>query len=97
MLEVKLTDLALILQRIFEKMQQRGLNIINLSDIDEYWIVQASEWTNFQKQPEELSVGSLYDDWAELQKIKHGGVATVVDLDRFAALVRAISAKIAPP
>jgi hypothetical protein len=58
--------------------------------MDEYWVIGSSDWTNFAKQPE-VSVGSLSDDWTELQRLLKDEMPTAVDFDRLAAVLRAVS------
>lgn len=95
-MQVKLSELPALLEAIIESTRKRGIETVNLNSIDGYWIVQPPEWTDFQKQPD-ISVGSLSDDWIELSKLTSGRMPTPVDLDRLAAVLRALSACIAPP
>ena len=88
------------LRQIFECLIQRmGNDEIQSIDIgtDYYWLVSTSEWDDFSKTPEEISVGSLVDDWNSLKSIlETKRIVSYVDYDRFASVLRAISEKISP-
>jgi hypothetical protein len=95
-MQVPLKDLVTIMVRIVESAHDRGIDAVDIDDIDEYWIVEAPEWTQFRQEPR-LSVGSLSDDWAELQRLLQGEMTTAVDYNRLAGVLRAVSDKLAPP
>jgi hypothetical protein len=95
-MNINLVHLVIALNKIAEEYVQRGQGTLSIEGMDEYWIVEAPEWTDFQKKPE-LAVGSLADDWIELQKMMAGRMPTAVDLDRLAAVLRAVSERLASP
>lgn len=96
-MRIKISEVDSIWTTIVSSLRARGIETIEVNDIDEYWIALAPDWFNFQREPP-LSVGSLSGDWDTLQRLKDDEeVPAAGDLDRLAAVLRAISAKIAPP
>jgi hypothetical protein len=77
--------------KLTKSYQERGVTSVRIDDMDMYWVIQSPEWTDFQQEPKP-SVGSLRDDWQMLQRVLEDGVPTVVDFDRLAAMLRAVSA-----
>ncbi len=89
-MDFNLAQLNLILARMVEEYMQRGVESVQIDDVDEYWVVGSPEWTNFSQKPEP-AVGSLSDDWTELQRLLKDKMPTAVDFDRLAAVLRAVS------
>lgn len=94
-MEIKLAHLGLMFSRICEEYMRRGVDSVKVDDMDEYWKIGAPEWSNFQSLPEP-AVGSLSDDWGELQKLlgDEERMPTAVDLDRMAAVLMAVSQRL---
>lgn len=93
---INLAQLSLIMDLLVEAYLERGMASVDVDDMDEYWLVEAPEWTDFQQEPP-LSVGSLQDDWAEVLKLLDGEMPSVNDFDRLATLLRVFSERIASP
>ncbi|WP_257463601.1 hypothetical protein [Archangium lipolyticum] len=92
-IDIHLRQLPLLLTRLVENFQQAGVSALEIDDMDYYWVVEPPEWTDFQKEPS-LCVGSLIDDWAELQRVLEGGIVTTVDFNRLGAMLRAVSERL---
>lgn len=92
-IDIHLRQLPLLLTRLVEHFQQAGVSALEIDDMDYYWVVEPPEWTDFQKEPS-LCVGSLIDDWAELQRVLEGDIVTTVDFNRLGAVLRAVSERL---
>jgi hypothetical protein len=95
-MQIRLQQLILALTGLVEGYQQLGIDVLTIDGMDRYWIVRAPEWTEFHQQPK-LSVGSLMEDWAGLQRVLEGGTPTAVDFERLGAVIRAVSERILEP
>ena len=93
-MQIPLSQIAQVAKILLEAYQERGVESVQVN-MDMYWIVDAPAWTNFNEQPK-LHVGSLADDWESLQKVLAGQMPTVVDFDRLATVLRAISEHMLP-
>ena len=88
---ISIRDLQYIWETIFKRITNVTDGCINLDDIDMYWSASGPESYDMSKDPI-LEVGSLRDDLKELKKlINKDKTATFVDIDRFAAVLNAIS------
>lgn len=94
-MQIPLAQLAQLAKILVDAYQERGVESVTVDDVDMYWIAQPPEWTDFSKPPE-LCVGSLVDDWESLRKVLAGEMATAVDFDRLAAVLRAVSEELSP-
>ncbi len=64
-------------------------------EIDGYWTVVSSEWRDIYSEPQQLGVGSVSDDEAELTRlIEDPGRFSGVDLERIAHLLCVVSDKL---
>jgi hypothetical protein len=93
-MQIQLSQLALLATRLIENYRERGYDTVLIDDMDMYWVVQPPDWTDLQHEPK-LLVGSLKDDWAALQRVLEGEMPTSVDFDRLAAVLRALSERLA--
>jgi len=93
-MQIQLLQLAMLANKLVEDYRARGYESVPIDDMDMYWVVQAPEWSNLQHEPK-LSVGSLKDDWEMLQRVLGGEMPTAVDFDRLAAVLRAVSERMA--
>ncbi len=92
-IDIHLRQLLLLLAMLVEHYQQAGVDALEIDDMDYYWVVQPPEWTDFQHEPS-LCVGSLIDDWAELQRVLKEDIVTTVDFNRLGAVLRAVSERL---
>lgn len=92
-IDIQLRQLLLLLAMLVEHYQQAGVEALEIDDMDYYWVVQPPEWTDFQHEPS-LCVGSLIDDWAELQRVLKEDIVTTVDFNRLGAVLRAVSERL---
>ncbi|HEX8704005.1 MAG TPA: hypothetical protein VF815_34555 [Myxococcaceae bacterium] len=93
-MQIQLLQLAMLATKLIESYRERGYESVSIDDMDMYWIVQSPEWSDLQHEPQ-LSVGSLKDDWESLQRVLEGQMPTAVDFDRLAAMLRAVSERLA--
>jgi hypothetical protein len=93
-MQIQLLELAMLAKTLVENYRERGYESVLIDDMDMYWVVQPPEWSDLQHEPK-LSVGSLKDDWEGLQRVLEGQMPTAVDFDRLAALLRAVSERLA--
>lgn len=96
-LNITLSELQLIWEKLFDKISEATKEKIVIDDLDMYWSVGAPECYDMMKEPA-LVVGSLKDDLDELKKLL-GNVnrpAAFINLERFAAVLNAISQKLNP-
>ncbi|HVG63089.1 MAG TPA: hypothetical protein VNA24_31285 [Hyalangium sp.] len=93
-MQIQLLQLAMLARTLIENYRERGYEAVPIDDMDMYWVVQSPEWSDFQHDPK-LSVGSLKDDWEALQRVLEGQMPTAVDFDRLAAVLRAVSERLA--
>lgn len=94
-LTIKVDDLKLILERIFEKIS-RGADATISIEKDYYWNVSMKDAFVLKETPE-LAVGSLYDDWGNLLKLlDREQIVGFVEFDRMAAILKAISFEFNP-
>ena len=93
---ISIRDLQYLWETVFKKIVNSTDSSIKLDDIDMYWSVSGPESYDMSKDPI-LEVGSLRDDLKELKRlINKDKPATFVDIDRFAAVLNAISQKLNP-
>ena len=93
---VTVDNLRVLLEKLIDKMEEDGISSLEINDVDYYWIILSSEWTNFQSEVKP-AVGSLVDDWESLQKVLSGEeISTYIDFERIAAILRIISETVAP-
>ena len=64
--KISISELEALFQLLIQKLKFDNIEEIHF-DMDEYWIVLADEWNNFEKEPS-LSVNSLNDDVVYLKK-----------------------------
>jgi hypothetical protein len=68
-LEIKISELRMVVNRIFDHIENElGQRIISLSQ-DDYWELGQIDRYDFTKDPSRHEVGKLYDDWEFLSAI----------------------------
>ena len=92
---IKTDDLRQIVDIVFEKISSSiGDSIV--IEKDYYRDISMSEAFDLEKEATNM-VGSLFDDWAGLRALLTGeGEVAFLNLDRLAALLRAISEELSP-
>jgi len=81
------------LRQLFERLAVRLSDKMTL-ETDYYLTFTTDEWDRVEENPEP-AIGSLHDDWNELQRVLHEDrTFTAVDFDRFAAVFKAISEEV---
>lgn len=94
-MKMKLAD---IVRALHDALSHVGADLGEEIDVEmnHYWIVLPGDWTDIENTPEP-AVGSLEADWEDLQPLLRGDrPAFVGDLDRLAAILRAISETAVP-
>lgn len=95
MTKISLEEIETIFDLIVRKLKYDNLKDFEFST-DEYWIVLADEWSDFNVSPIP-AVGSLKEDIEYLREsLDKSEIVTYSDLDRIATVLRAISEQQAP-
>lgn len=95
-MKASLDELRCLLDLIIEELKIEGVQAVQLTG-DSYWHVASDERENFAKIPDQFCVGSLIDDWNELQKAMNRKFATRVDMERLANIMIAMVEEISKP
>jgi len=66
--KVKVIELRAIADRLFAYLEETGRNEFEVSD-DYYWAISKEEVYDPSKDPKDLTIGQLSDDWNELGAI----------------------------
>ena len=70
-MEVKLSDLRIIFNKILDHLEKNGVTSIELEE-DYYWEIPKNQVYNMHKDPKKLSIGQLYEDMEFLNNILKG-------------------------
>ena len=94
-LEIKISDLRLVINRILDHVEH-GLGHAKVElDEDDYWDVPDKERYDFTKMPENFEHGQLRDDWEFLSAIiDDKDQAVTLMLAHVAPLLRRISEQV---
>jgi len=93
-IQINVTDLKKIVFLVLNKLDEGGIENITIQ-MDEYWNIPTDEWSSMEEIKPVL--GLLSDDWGSLLKVLNGdNIATYLDFERLAAILRAISETIIP-
>ncbi|WP_422087890.1 hypothetical protein [Variovorax sp.] len=94
-LEINLTELRLVINRIFDHMEHDLGQISVKLENDGYWDVAEGERYDFAKKPESFDHGQLYDDWEFLSAILDDkDQAVSIMLAHVAPLLRYVGEKV---
>jgi len=92
---ISVNEIEKLFALIINKLKADDANNFEL-DLNEYWIVLADQWNNFNGNPQ-LAIGSLKDDVLYLKRaIEEDEIISYSEFDRLATVLRAISEKEAP-
>ena len=92
---INITEIEKLFALVINKLKADDVHNFEL-DMNEYWIILANEWNNFNSEPQH-AVGSLKDDILYLKKaIEEDEIFSYSEFDRLATVLRAISEKQAP-
>ena len=93
-MEISVNELASICDILVSKAKERGFGSVDLL-IDNYWYISSDEREDFISKPNNLCVGSLYEDINYLRKIlDEENIPTPVDFDRLANVLIAVGQRI---
>jgi hypothetical protein len=67
-MQIEISKLRKLTDRLLTHIEQLGHQSVEIP-YDYYWGIQAPARYDFTKEPGESTVGQLYDDWAEMEKI----------------------------
>ena len=88
---ITIDELQTLFEKIIEKLERESLDSINIEEVDYYWNIPTSEWTELDANVQP-AVGSLMDDWQYLQKvISNENILTTVDFERVSSILKALS------
>lgn len=93
-MNIQISDLREVCEQLFSHLETNGHTSIEITD-DYYWHIIKEQKYDPYRQPNDLTLGQLTDDWIELKKITEGkseplGYAFVW----VASILRAIGEKI---
>jgi hypothetical protein len=67
-MQIEISKLRKLTDRLLTHIEQLGHQSVDISH-DYYWDIDPPARYDFTKEPGEPTVGQLYDDWADLEKI----------------------------
>jgi len=67
-MNLKISEIRAVANNLFNYLEETNREEIEL-DEDYYWMVSSDDAYDPAKDPEELLIGQLSDDWSELKKI----------------------------
>jgi hypothetical protein len=67
-LKVNLTDLRVIADRLLMYLEETGRTDIEVSE-DYYWHIAMEDAYDVSRDPTNITIGQLSDDWRELERI----------------------------
>lgn len=70
-MKIDISTLKKASEKFFDHLEDRNIESVDLND-DFYWSIDSDEKYNPYKKPEDITLGQLYDDWEEIQKIASG-------------------------
>lgn len=70
-MKVDTATLRKLSEKLLSHLEQRGYGAVELP-ADYYWHIPKEQRYDMNRQPSDLSIGQLSDDWHELQKILSG-------------------------
>ncbi len=85
-MEIKIDELKEVFSKLIETLDFMGVKSVELTE-DYYFHIL--NWTKVENA-DEPAIGSLFDDWSELQKNRFRDMIIVspVDFDRFSSIIR---------
>jgi hypothetical protein len=70
-MQVKISDLRALIEQLLSHLEENGHSCVELSG-DYYWDIPREYRYDPHKEPKDLNLGQLTDDWTELLKISEG-------------------------
>lgn len=67
-MEIRLEELQSVCELVLADLRTQGIETVNVP-VDYYWHVPKEEAYDPYKQPSNLDLGQLSDDWAELRRV----------------------------
>jgi hypothetical protein len=75
-LKIQLAELEAVIHLIFKHLAAEGINEFEVTE-DYYWNILSRDLYDLSKQPTELGVGQLFEDWEKLDEMRKGSEETV--------------------
>lgn len=93
-IKIRLTDLKKIIKSLFNELNKLNDNTAFSLDEDFYWNILDEELYDVYKDPKELTMGRLFDDWEFLGKIVNNDREIIdYDLYKLAAILKFLGKK----
>jgi hypothetical protein len=93
-IKIKLTDLKKIIKSLFNELNKLDDNTAFSLDEDFYWNILDEELYAVYKDPKELTMGRLFDDWEFLGKVVNNDREIIdYDLYKLAAILKFLGKK----
>lgn len=70
-MKLKVSELRAVAERLFTHLEVEGHTEIEISE-DYYWFICQEEVYDPSRDPKDLTIGQLSDDWRELSDILNG-------------------------
>lgn len=67
-MNIDVSELRIIIGKLFSHLENNGFDSVEITE-DYYWNIPEEQKYNVLKNPSELDVGQLTDDWEFLRKI----------------------------
>lgn len=90
-MKIALNEVRSLFEKLFGYAEEMGFKELKI-DIDYYWLISFDD--AYSPKAPEIVMGSLVDDWKELEKILHKGMSTVVDFERLGNVFKIIGYEI---
>jgi hypothetical protein len=91
---INIRELKVIVEKVLEKCISNNGEMLNTEE-DKFWYIDTPDGIDFSKVPDNLFVGSLVDDYINLEAIiKEGRNVDILDLERISNVIKFISFEI---
>lgn len=95
-MNIHVHHLEMVFQKVISKLKEDGIDHITLNH-DLYWFLSNKDSYDMKFSVEKPLVGSLVDDWNELEKVSNDKqITTYVDFERLSSILKAICEELSP-
>ena len=94
-MKIKTSDLIEVIDILKEKIKINFSDSIEIDTEDFYWHISSEELYNPVREPRELYLGQLSDDWSELLRLRDSNDEEAIshDLKRLAVILEIVQKK----
>lgn len=93
-MDIKVSDLRKISERLFRHLEENGISSVEIN-ADYYWNIPIDQVYDPYKEPDQLDMGQLSDDWGDLEKVLSNEMEPIsYNLVDLSAILRAIGEKL---